>query len=158
MEIGTKIAHARREMGMTQGELADKMSVTRQTVSRWETGTALPDVEKVAGLADILQVSCDYLLKEQLPASEEKLSAEDERTPKHANSVTKLLSGIEGKHVRISFYDDEEDMDVWERICRIDGFEGNWVRVAIQHKNREQKKLIALSSVLSFEIVDEGGC
>lgn len=157
MDIGTKIAHARREMGMTQGELADKMSVTRQTVSRWETGTALPDVEKVAGLADILQVSCDYLLKEEMSVSDEILTDSGEKSEK-MNSVTKLLSGIEGKNVRISFYEDEEDMDVLERTCKIDGFEGNWIKVTIQHKKREQKKLIALSSVLSFEIVDEGGC
>ena len=50
MEIGTKIAQARREQGITQLELADKMSVTRQTVSRWETGAAVPDIEKVADL------------------------------------------------------------------------------------------------------------
>ena len=46
MNIGTKITAARRQCGMTQSELADKMCVTRQTVSRWEAGTALPDVEK----------------------------------------------------------------------------------------------------------------
>lgn len=153
MEIGTKIAQARRELGITQLELADKMSVTRQTVSRWETGAAVPDIEKVADLAEILQVSCDYLLKGNLLSKDAIVTAESKDSSENRNSVTRLLSGIEGKNVRISFYEDEEDMDASDEICRIDCFEGNWIKVTIQRKNREQKKLIALSSVLSFEIV-----
>ncbi len=62
--LGSKIANARKELGITQVELADKMAVTRQTVSRWESGAALPDIEKVSQLASILKVSCDYLLKD----------------------------------------------------------------------------------------------
>lgn len=154
MEIGTKIAQARREQGITQLELADKMSVTRQTVSRWETGAAVPDIEKVADLAEILQVSCDYLLKGNLLSKDAVVSVESKDASGSKNSVTRLLSGIEGKNVRISFYEGEEDMDALDEACRIDGFEGNWIRAVIQHKDREQKKLIALSSVLSFEIID----
>ena len=154
MEIGTKIAQARREQGITQLELADKMSVTRQTVSRWETGAAVPDIEKVADLAEILQVSCDYLLKGNLLSKDAVVSVESKDASGCKNSVTRLLSGIEGKNVRISFYEGEEDMDALDEACRIDGFEGNWIRAVIQHKDREQKKLIALSSVLSFEIID----
>ena len=154
MEIGTKIAQARREQGITQLELADKMSVTRQTVSRWETGAAVPDIEKVADLVEILQVSCDYLLKGNLLSKDAVVSVESKDASGSKNSVTRLLSGIEGKNVRISFYEGEEDMDALDEACRIDGFEGNWIRAVIQHKDREQKKLIALSSVLSFEIID----
>lgn len=154
MEIGTKIAQARREQGITQLELADRMSVTRQTVSRWETGAAVPDIEKVADLAEILQVSCDYLLKGNLLSKDAVVSVESKDASGSKNSVTRLLSGIEGKNVRISFYEGEEDMDALDEACRIDGFEGNWIRAVIQHKDREQKKLIALSSVLSFEIID----
>ena len=154
MEIGTKIAQARREQGITQLELADKMSVTRQTVSRWETGAAVPDIEKVADLAEILQVSCAYLLKGNLLSKDAVVSVESKDASGSKNSVTRLLSGIEGKNVRISFYEGEEDMDALDEACRIDGFEGNWIRAVIQHKDREQKKLIALSSVLSFEIID----
>lgn len=154
VEIGTKIAQARREQGITQVELADKMSVTRQTVSRWETGAAFPDIEKVAGLAEILQVSCDYLLKENLSVKDGEPSMEGTEILEKRNSVTKLLSGIVGKNVRITFYEDEEDLDMLNKICNIDCFEGNWAKVTVQHKNKEQKKLIALSSVLSFEIVE----
>ncbi len=154
MEIGTRIAQARREQGITQVELADKMSVTRQTVSRWETGAAFPDIEKVAGLAKVLHVSCDYLLQENLPAEDGGFALERTEPLEKGSSVTKLLSGIVGKNVRISFYEDEEDFDMLDKICSVDCFEGNWVKVTVQHKKKEQKKLIALSSVLSFEIVE----
>lgn len=155
MQIGIKIAKARQEKGITQIELADKMSVTRQTVSRWETGAAVPDIEKVASLAEILQVSCDYLLMDNI-SENEGISLPDSNPSSHnEDSITKLLAGIEGKYVRISFYEDEEDVDASDKICKVDSFEGNWIKVSIQHKNEKQKKLIALSSILSFEIVDK---
>lgn len=155
MDIGIKIAQARREQGITQIELADQLSVTRQTVSRWETGAAFPDIETVASLAEILQVSCDYLLRD-LPSERDITSAADNtESLEHGNSITKLLSNIEGKNVRISFYKDEEDMDVWDEVCTVDCFEGNWIRVTIQQKGETRKKLIALSSILSFEIVEQ---
>ena len=59
---GDKIAEKRKIQGMTQIEFAEKMHVTRQTVSRWEAGTAMPDIDKIGEIADILGVSCDYLL------------------------------------------------------------------------------------------------
>ena len=155
MDIGIKIAQVRREQGITQIELADQMAVTRQTISRWETGAAFPDIEKVASLAEILQVSCDYLLRE-LPSERDATPTTDNtETLEHGSSITKLLSRIKGKNVRISFYEDEEDMDVWDKVCKVDCFEGNWIRVAIQQKGETQKKLIALSSILSFEIVEQ---
>lgn len=155
MEIGTRIAGIRRERGITQTELADKMSVTRQTVSRWETGGAVPDIEKVASLAKLLQVSCDYLLMDDLSEKDGTFLPNHISSSQNGNPVTRLLSDIEGKYVRISFYEDEEDEDAEDEICKVDSFEGSWIKVSIQHKNETQKKLIALSSILSFEIVDK---
>ena len=48
--LGEKIAKKRKDLGMTQAEFAEKMSVTRQTVSRWEAGTVLPDIEKLTDI------------------------------------------------------------------------------------------------------------
>ncbi len=155
MDIGIKIAQARREQGITQVELANQMCVTRQTISRWETGAAYPDIEKVAGLAEILQVSCDYLLKETLPEKNVTQTGDNDNSSGNRNSITKLLYGIVGKKVRISFYEDEEDIDIEDEICTVDCFEGNWIRLTIPQKKGEKKKLIALSSVLSFEIINK---
>lgn len=94
MNIGNKISAARRELGITQVELADKMSVTRQTVSRWESGTALPDIEKVSQLASLLMVSCDYLL------GEEDISSNVDNNDQPSS---RLLANLTGKKVKIYF-------------------------------------------------------
>lgn len=157
MNIGTKITAARRQCGMTQSELADKMCVTRQTVSRWEAGSALPDVEKVAQIAKILQVSCDYLLDDECPAGEDTGEAKGELRPQQEESscITELLQSLVGRRVKIAFYDEEEDFETCGEICRVEGFEGNWMRIHILKKKETREKLIALSSVLSFEILGE---
>lgn len=153
MEIGIKISQARREQGITQVELAEKMSVTRQTVSRWESGVAYPDIEKVVDIAEILHVSCDYLLMTASNMKNEAPINENDGNQTSSTTVTRLLSALEGKTVHMSFYDNEEDMDALNEICKVEGFEGNWIRVIIMNKKEERKKIIALSSILSFEIV-----
>ena len=152
MELGIKISQARREQGITQVELAEKMSVTRQTVSRWESGAAYPDIEKVVDIAKILHVSCDYLLMTDSNKNESPIN-ENDGNQTSSTTVTRLLATLEGKTVRISFYDDEEDMDALNEICKVEGFEGNWIRVIVLNKKEQRKKIIALSTILSFEIV-----
>ena len=154
VEIGIKISQARREQGITQVELAAKMSVTRQTVSRWESGIAYPDIEKVVDLSNILHVSCDYLLRTE--ENLKRIDQADQADQASTSSITRLLSNLEGKKIRIQFYDDEEDMDIIGETCRVEGFEGNWVRVIILNKKEERKKILAISSILSFEIIEEG--
>ena len=156
MNIGSKITMARRQVGMTQSELADKMCVTRQTVSRWEAGTAFPDVEKVVHIAKLLGVTCDYLLDDAYEAREHVELKEELGTQKLGNScVTELLQSLVGKKVQIDFYEDEEDYEIVGEVCRVEGFEGNWMQVQILNAKETKEKLIALSSVLSFEIEEE---
>lgn len=156
MNIGSKITMARRQCGMTQSELADKMCVTRQTVSRWEAGTALPDVEKVAHIAKLLGVSCDYLLDDTYETQDNTEMKEVQKKPQQGNGcVTELLQSLVGRKVQIDFYDDEEDYEIAGEICLVEGFEGNWIRLQILNAKETKEKLISLSSVLSFGIVGE---
>ena len=53
-ELGNKISRKRKDLGMTQTDFAEKLSVTRQTVSRWEGGTVMPDIDKIGDIASIL--------------------------------------------------------------------------------------------------------
>lgn len=149
MEIGKKIANTRKELGITQVELADKMAVTRQTVSRWESGAALPDVEKISQIATILNVSCDYLLKDDVENSVE------EKTNNNS-TITRLFQNLAGKNVKISFYDDEEDYELLDKVCKVEEIEGNWVKVTFENKQKITK-LVAVSSILSIEIIEENG-
>lgn len=142
-KLGAKIAQKRKSLGMTQIEFADKLSVTRQTVSRWEAGTVMPDIDKIGDIATILNVSCDYLLKDEI---EEDTSL---------STVSRLLFDTKGKLVRFTFFDEEADIDLYNKDCRILEFEGNWIKVEAQSKKGRIEKLISLSSILSFEIVKE---
>ncbi len=66
MKIGEKIARCRKRKGMSQEELAEQLELSRQAVSRWETGTAVPDTEKVILLSRLFGVTTDYLLLDEL--------------------------------------------------------------------------------------------
>lgn len=150
MKLGEKIAEKRKEQGLTQAELAEKMMVTRQTVSRWEAGTGLPDVERIAELAAVLGVSCDYLLTDVADQTHT-----DVDNPSKATAVSRLMQGLPGKTVKFNFYDEEVDADVMDNPCRLLGFEGNWMEVEVLKKKETMRKLIAVSTIVSIEIVSE---
>ena len=61
--IGETIANLRKQKGMTQSELAEKMNVTDKAVSKWERDLSCPDINTISKLADILDVSVEELLK-----------------------------------------------------------------------------------------------
>ena len=61
--IGETIAFLRKEKGMTQNELAEKMNVTDKAVSKWELDLSCPDINTISKLADVLNVSVEELLK-----------------------------------------------------------------------------------------------
>ena len=70
MTIGKRIAHLRKEKGLTQEELAGHMGVSPQAVSKWENDQTCPDISALPKLANLLGVSVDELLegRENLPA------------------------------------------------------------------------------------------
>ena len=62
MDISEKILQLRKAKGFTQEELAEKLNVSRQSVSKWESGQSVPELEKLVTLCEVFQVSADYLL------------------------------------------------------------------------------------------------
>lgn len=64
MRIGEIILHRRKELGMTQKQLAEKLNVTDRSISRWECGVNLPDVETLKTVAKILDVPISYFYED----------------------------------------------------------------------------------------------
>ena len=64
MEIGNKIHQLRKISGMTQEQLSEKLNVSRQTISKWESGNTSPDLESIVKVSKIFHVSLDDLLTE----------------------------------------------------------------------------------------------
>ena len=66
MILADKIALLRRQQGWSQEELANQLDVSRQAVSKWESGASIPDLDKILKLSGLFNVTTDYLLKDEL--------------------------------------------------------------------------------------------
>lgn len=75
MKLNEQIAHFRKEKGMTQEELANRLGVTGQAVSKWESGQCCPDVALLPTLADIFGVTIDTLMGREEPSGFTELYA-----------------------------------------------------------------------------------
>ena len=64
MKLSDKITKLRKVNGWSQEDLAEKLNVSRQAISRWENGTALPDANNILQLSKLFNVTTDYLLNE----------------------------------------------------------------------------------------------
>ena len=61
MRLSEKIMDLRKKSGWSQEELADRLGISRQSVSKWETDTAIPDLDKLIKICDIFNISLDEL-------------------------------------------------------------------------------------------------
>lgn len=92
MTIGEKILNMRKARGWSQEELAERVRVTRQAVSRWESGSAKPDADKIVALCDLFGVSADYLLRDVM--SDGGNPTQPGHTQKPAFSLEAVLSWL----------------------------------------------------------------
>lgn len=69
MNIADRIQYLRKQKGYSQEELADKIGVSRQAVSKWESEQSTPDLEKIIAMSDLFDVTTDYILKGIEPVS-----------------------------------------------------------------------------------------
>ena len=91
MILAEKIAMLRKQNGWSQEDLAMKLGVSRQSVSKWESTASIPDLERIVKLAEIFEVSTDYLLKDSLEEDTVGVSPSAtesyEDTPEHSISL-----------------------------------------------------------------------
>ena len=78
MTFSEKISALRKQKGWSQEELAEKLMVTRQAVSKWESAQSMPDLDKLVQLSEALGVSTDYLLKDDQAQSATAPAAEEQ--------------------------------------------------------------------------------
>lgn len=147
MSFGSKLAEVREKNNCTQEQLAELLGVTRQAVSRWESDAAYPETEKIVRMAELLDVSCDYLLKDGL----------DEGGKSVPGPVTRLLKSMVGKRIkRLDTYE-ESDIPYSYDWCVILDFDGSWANVEFVKEKREKRdnRLIPVSSIKSLTILNE---
>lgn len=108
MILADKIINLRKKNGWSQEELAEKLGVTRQSVSKYEGAQSIPDLDKILKLSEIFGVTTDYLIKDELeeeeyaPAQMQKNESESDRivhkvTMEMANEYLQMIDWSAGK-------------------------------------------------------------
>lgn len=90
LKLNDTICFCRKKQGLTQEELAMKLGVTNQSVSKWEAAQYCPDISSIPKLADIFDISIDELFGRQLSVNDVKLM-EILKTVKETSSVKEIL-------------------------------------------------------------------
>lgn len=89
MILADKITALRKKAGWSQEELAEQLSVTRQSVSKWEGAQSVPDMDKVVQMSRLFGVTTDFLLKDELSEEEDYTRENKAKSP-----VIGAVSGI----------------------------------------------------------------
>lgn len=89
MELSEKLKEARQKSGMSQDQVAEKIMVSRVTVSHWENGKSLPDIVSLISLSDLYNISLDELVK-----GDSKMTEKVKNDAKDANNNKRLISVI----------------------------------------------------------------
>ena len=77
MELGNQIKHYRNEKCLSQEELAERVYVTRQTISNWENNKNYPDINSIVLLSEIFEISIDNLIKGDLEQMKKEINSEE---------------------------------------------------------------------------------
>lgn len=91
MEIGQRVKNHRIRLGMTQEELAEKLYVSRQTVSSWENNKSYPDIHSLLMLGNLFGVSLDTLIKGDIETMKEQIDRAEIRKFRRNNNIFAVL-------------------------------------------------------------------
>ena len=91
MEFNNKLYELRKQKGLSQEELASKLNVSRQTVSKWEIGDSTPDMEKLIAISDLFNISLDELVMDKSPAKEKILTADNKKAVKKGLKIAGIF-------------------------------------------------------------------
>ena len=95
MALSEKLYELRKKDGLSQEQLAERLGVSRQAVSKWESGKAVPESDTLISISEYFNVSLDYLMKEDDSAvSEPVIGAENDHTVKNTGREKRILGMI----------------------------------------------------------------
>ncbi len=98
MEFSEKLITLRKSRDLTQEQLAEKLNVSRQSISKWESGQVIPEVEKIVELSKAFNVTLDYLLKpseiDELSVKTDMLEQQQKQLLSREQTRTKIFKNI----------------------------------------------------------------
>lgn len=101
MILADKIINLRKKNGWSQEELAEKLGVTRQSISKYEGAQSIPDLDKILKLSEIFGVTTDYLIKDELEEEEYVPSQMQENESESDRSVHKVTMEMANEYLQI---------------------------------------------------------
>lgn len=103
MNLSEKIVMHRKSAGLSQEELAEKLNLSRQAVSRWESGTAMPDAGNILQLSKLFDVTADYLLNDAYQSSDADLPKVRALQGDHLTQIALCLIAVEAMALLLLF-------------------------------------------------------
>lgn len=143
MVIGEKITELRKKYNYTQENLAEKIGVTRQTLSNWESNITSPDLNQASLLCKELKININDLLDNEL-----ELDVKD-----NSNNI---LNKLVGKKVILNFdYDNYYDMDIeYQGKVKVLAIDDEFIKVEVTKGKQKINKLIDMNLVSSIKIIE----
>ena len=143
MVIGEKITELRKKYNYTQENLAEKIGVTRQTLSNWESNITSPDLNQASLLCKELKININDLLDNEL-----ELDVKD-----NSNNI---LNKLVGKKVILDFdYDNYDDMDIeYQGKVKVLAIDDEFIKVEVTKGKQKINKLIDMNLVSSIKIIE----
>ena len=124
MNLGNSLFHARKRRGLSQEDVAEKLGVSRQTISKWETGETIPDIRQCKRLAVLYQMSLDELIDFDINTAEiqEMIKKSGEKADEKINWTNEWGK----KYPILTTYQTEVAVDVY--AAALDGLLGQLQR------------------------------
>ena len=139
MTFGEKLQALRKAQGLSQEELAQRINVSRQALSKWESGASVPDTENVIALSRLFGVSTDYLLLDEVKASGQTSPAIAWPKPRKYLLAATIVGAVGLVAIRFIWAAMAASMffsfgsDAWSFIGNDSGFPGGFMAPMIQH-------------------------
>ena len=144
MVIGEKITELRKKYNYTQENLAERIGVTRQTLSNWESNITSPDLNQASLLCKELKISINDLLDNEL-----ELDVKD-----NSNNI---LNKLVGNKVILNFdYNNYYDMDIeYQGKVKVLSIDDEFIKVEVTKGKQKINKLIDMNLVRSIKVIEE---
>lgn len=122
MKISEKIVHLRKLNGLSQEDLAEKLEVSRQAISRWEMGTAKPDANNILQLSMLFGVTTDYLLHDEYESDNDLPKIKETNQILHMNlTLIAIIAQVAFMNAAMKPFHEMRDqgMDMVELVIKI---------------------------------------
>lgn len=134
MELGSQIKKYRNELSLSQDALAEKVYVSRQTISNWENGKSYPDVNSLVLLSEVFQTSIDRLIKGDVEVMKKQVRSEDTREFKRLNTLYFILFlALMVSPIPLAYYLRITGIVIWAVLAAVTLF----VALAVEKKKKQ---------------------